>query len=75
MNHPIANRLRDLLHAQPFHPFVTKMIDGSSYRVPHEDFVTVSKSGHVLYDDGKSRFRSLNVTLISEIHDRRAATA
>ena len=69
MNHPIANRLRELVHQQPFEPFTIKMVDGAKYHVPHEDFVAVTRSGRVFYDDGEKVFKTLNVTLISEIDE------
>jgi hypothetical protein len=72
---PILARLRDLLHAQPFAPFTIKLIDGAVYEVPHEDFLTISKSGHVLFDDGASVFKTLNPLLISEINEQRPATS
>ena len=68
---PILARLRDLLHAQPFAPFSLKLVDGTIYEVPHEDFLTISKSGHVLFDDGASIFKTLNPLLISEINEQR----
>ena len=74
MNHSIASRLRDLLHTSPFRPFEIRMVDGSRYLVPHEDFLNVTRSGSVIYDDGNSVYKTLNVTLISEI-DEKLATA
>ena len=75
MNHPIASRLRDLIRRTPFHPFDVKMVDGKIYHVPHEDYLTVTRSGEVTYDDGEGTFKSLNVTLILEITDGTPAGA
>ncbi|MEN9661221.1 MAG: hypothetical protein RL324_170 [Verrucomicrobiota bacterium] len=69
MNHPITDRLRDLIRRNPFHPFDVKMVDGKIYHVPHEDFLTVTRSGMVFYDDGDTIHKTLNVTLILEIAD------
>lgn len=32
-------RIRELLHASPFQPFVIRMADGREYRIDHPDFV------------------------------------
>jgi hypothetical protein len=32
-------RIRELLHATPFHPFVIRMADGREYRIEHPDYV------------------------------------
>ena len=69
MNHPIAIRLRELVHAAPFAPFSVKMVDGTVYHVPHEDFLVVTRSGRVFFDDGETISKSLNATLIAEIDE------
>jgi hypothetical protein len=75
MNHPMTIRLRDLIRRNPFHPFDVKMVDGQIYHVPHEDFLTVTRSGMVFYDDGETIHKTLNVTLILEIVDGTPAGA
>lgn len=70
MNHPIASRLRELLQAHPFHPFSIRLVDGSTYGVPHEDFLSVTKSGNVIFDDGDKVYKTINVTLISVIDEK-----
>jgi hypothetical protein len=69
VNHPIAVRLRELVHASPFAPFSVRMVDGTVYRVPHEDFLVITRSGRVFFDDGETVSKSLNVTLIQEIDE------
>ena len=32
-------RIRELLHASPFQPFVIRMADGREYRIEHPDLV------------------------------------
>jgi hypothetical protein len=32
-------RIRELLHASPFQPFIIRMADGRHYRVDHPDYV------------------------------------
>jgi len=53
MNHPLAARLLELLKAHPFQPFSIRLVDGSVYSVPYEDFLSVTKSGNVVFDDGR----------------------
>jgi hypothetical protein len=72
MNHPIITRLRDLLHAQPFHPFTIHLINGTKYSVPHEDFLFLGKSGNVIYDDGE-HIKSINATIVAEIDEKVSA--
>lgn len=37
--------VRNLLHAEPFKPFVIKTSDGKQYRVKHPDYVAISPKG------------------------------
>ena len=37
-------RIRELLDASPFNPFVTRMADGKEYRIDHPDFVLAASS-------------------------------
>ena len=37
-------RIRELLHATPFQPFVIRMADGKEYRIEHPDFVLAASS-------------------------------
>ena len=32
-------RIRELLHARPFQPFIVRMADGRDYRIEHPDYV------------------------------------
>lgn len=34
--------VRELLHRQPFEPFVIRLADGRSFPVPHRDFVALT---------------------------------
>jgi hypothetical protein len=68
MNHPIIMRLRELVHAQPFHPFTISLLNGVKYPVPHEDFLFVGRSGNAVYDDGE-RIKSINATVVAEIEE------
>ena len=73
MNHPVAIRLRELLGQVPFHPFTVRMVDGKQYHIPHADFLTITRSGVVTFDDGEGTHRILNVTLVLEIIDAEPA--
>jgi hypothetical protein len=73
MKHPIVPRLRELIRRNPFEPFTIHMVDGAKYPVPHEDFLSVSLSGQVYYDDGKKISKTLNPTLVAEIAEKSAA--
>ena len=37
-------RIRQLLHAIPFQPFIILMADGREYRIEHPDFVLAAAS-------------------------------
>jgi len=37
-------RIRELLHATPFQPFVIRMADGREYRIEHPDYVLAAAS-------------------------------
>jgi hypothetical protein len=62
------NQIREAFKAQPFHPFVVRLVDGRSYQVPHPDFAMLSPRGHELLfvgdDDG---IHQIDVRLIVEI--------
>lgn len=38
-------KIREVLHAQPFRPFAIHLADGGRLRVEHEDFVALDPSG------------------------------
>ena len=40
----MKQRIRDLVRAVPFQPFVIRMADGREYRVEHPDFVLAAAS-------------------------------
>jgi hypothetical protein len=37
-------RIRELLHASPFQPFIIRMADGRDYRIDHPDYVLAAAS-------------------------------
>jgi hypothetical protein len=38
-------KIREVLHAQPFRPFAIHLADGDRLRVVHEDFVALEPAG------------------------------
>ena len=38
-----AQDFRDLVHARPFKPFRLHLADGKSLRIPHPDFILVTR--------------------------------
>jgi len=59
-------QLRKIHQAQPFRPFIICMADGTSYHVPHREFLSQSPSGRTIIvyhpDDSASIIDLLLVT-------------
>ncbi len=62
-------RIRDLLHATPFRPFIIYMADGREYRIDHPDFVLapVSDVPQITIEEPDGRVRFLSVLLITSV--------
>jgi hypothetical protein len=43
--------IRDLVHAEPFKPFRLHLADGKSLRIPHPDFILVTRDMVVIAND------------------------
>ena len=69
---PFVDDIRDALHHAPFEPFILRLHSGEVLKVRNPDFLSVTMSGRVLWDDGRG-FRNLNPTLISSIEAIRPA--
>ncbi len=41
----MIGEVRNLIHANPFIPFIVKTSDGKQYRVKHPDYVAISPKG------------------------------
>jgi hypothetical protein len=39
-------RIRDLMHSQPFQPFHVKLVDGTVFPIKHPDFISVPPFRH-----------------------------
>ena len=65
-------KIRELLHATPFQPFVIRMADGKEYRIEHPDFVLAASSDvpqiTIEEADGSTHFLSaLLVTSVERV--------
>lgn len=70
-------RIRQLLQAQPFQPFVIRMADGREYRIDHPDFVLAAASDvpQVTIEEADGRQHYLSALLIVSIERVAPATA
>ena len=64
-------RIRELLHAVPFRPFIIRMADGLEYRVDHPDFVLASSNNQsqVIIETVDNRVLHLSALLITSIEE------
>lgn len=42
-------KVRELIHAQPFAPFVAHLADGRKVSIGHPDFVSSSQTGRIIH--------------------------
>ncbi|MEA3211275.1 MAG: hypothetical protein QOE70_4332 [Chthoniobacter sp.] len=64
----MKERIRQLLHAAPFQPFVIRMADGSTHVVTHPDFVlAASDHPHVVVEEPTGNIHYLSVLLIVSV--------
>ena len=70
-------RIRELLHAHPFSPFVIRMADGREYRVEHPDFVLAAGSDvpQITIEESDGRQHILSVRLVTSIENAPANAA
>ncbi len=52
----MAERIRELLGANPVRPFVLHLPSGKTVEVPHRDFAAISPTGRILVRAGRGRF-------------------
>ncbi len=69
---PVKARIRQLLRAEPFQPFIIRITDGREYRVRHPDFVLAASSDipqiTIEEEDGRQHYLSaLLVTSVERI--------
>jgi hypothetical protein len=74
----MKEKVRELLHAMPFQPFVIRMADGREYRIQHPDFVLAASSSvpriTVEEEDGRTHFLSESLVVSVQV-DAEAASA
>jgi hypothetical protein len=59
--------IRNLLHAQPFRPFVLCMAEGTRIPVAHEDFVALQPAGRELTVYDRKKLHIIDVMMITRI--------
>ena len=69
-------RIRELLYATPFQPFVIRMADGREYRIDHPDFV-LARSGtpQVIVEEPSGSVHFLSVLLMTSVEQVQASNA
>ena len=65
----MKRRIRALLDATPFEPFIVRMADGKEYRVDHPDFVLASSNEQtqVVIEDAEGGMHFLSPFLITSL--------
>jgi len=65
----MKQRIRELLRATPFKPFVIQTADGREYKVEHPDFVLAAgtDSPNVLLEDATGEIHFLSALLITGV--------
>jgi hypothetical protein len=77
---PVKARIRELLQARPFQPFIIRMADGREYRIDHPDFVLAASNDvpqiTIEEPDGRQHFLSaLLVTSVERVGRQEASVA
>ena len=63
-------RIRELLQARPFRPFIVHMADGQEYRIDYPDFVLASSSNQsiiIIEQPENDRIHQISALLITSI--------
>ena len=63
-------RIRELIHAVPFQPFIVRMADGREFRVEHPDFILASSKNQseiVIEEEAVDRMHYLSALLITSV--------
>ena len=77
-NRMSPDSLKKLIHASPWSPFTLQLADGRALRVPHPDFITLTRSGRtaiVISDKNDDEFEIVDVFLILGAKAKRASKA
>ena len=66
-----SDKLREVLLAQPFYPFVLHMADGRALTVKHPELMAISPSGRLAYlfqqGDSRDSGHHLDILLITDV--------
>jgi hypothetical protein len=69
-----AETLKEMLHAQPFQPFVAHTVSGAGYLIDHPEVAWLTRGGRTLYislPEGEGeRVRILDTTLIERLEPK-----
>ena len=70
-------RIRQLLHATPFRPFVIRMADGREYQIDHPDFVLAAASEvpQIILEEPDGTVHFLSVLLVTSVENVAAVGA
>ena len=62
-------RIRELLQASPFQPFIIRMADGTEFRVDHPEFVLAPGSNvpQITIEEASGRLHFLSVLLVTSV--------
>ena len=66
----MKGRIRDLINAIPFEPFVIRMADGREFRIEHPDFILASSKNQsevIVEEEHKDRVHFLAALLITSV--------
>ena len=66
----MKGRIRDLINATPFEPFIIRMADGREFRIEHPDFILASsknQSETIVEEEHNDRVHFLAALLITSV--------
>ena len=71
----MKGRIRELLRAEPFQPFVIRLADGREYRIDHPDFVLAPSSEvpQITIEEADGSLHFLSALLITSVERARQA--
>jgi hypothetical protein len=69
-------KIRELLQATPFQPFVIRMADGREYPVEHPDFVLASSRDipQIIIEEADGRTQFLSALLVTSVERTNGAS-
>ena len=65
----MKGRIRELLHATPFQPFIIRMADGREYRIDHPDYVLAASTEvpQITIEEPSGRQDCLSALLVTSV--------